>query len=36
MAIAGAAAVALMQYKQGTIRVLLACAIAGIVLSYRV
>ena len=36
VAIAAAAAVALMQYKQGTIRVLLACAIAGIVLSYRV
>jgi len=34
--IAAAAAIALMQYKQGTIRVLLACAIAGIVLSYRV
>ncbi|SFG58468.1 chromate transporter [Duganella sp. CF458] len=36
VAIAAVAAVALMQYKQGTIRVLLACAIAGIVLSYRV
>ncbi|WP_035373594.1 chromate efflux transporter [Pseudoduganella violaceinigra] len=36
MLIAAAAAVALMPYKQGTIRVLLACAIAGIVLSYRV
>jgi chromate transporter len=36
MAIAAAAALALMRYKQGTIRVLLACAIAGIVLSYRV
>jgi len=36
VAIAAAAAIALMQYKQGTIRVLVACAIAGIVLSYRV
>ena len=36
VAIAVGAAIALMQYKQGTIRVLLACAIAGIVLSYRV
>ena len=36
MAIAAAAAIAMMRYKQGTIRVLLACAIAGIVLSYRV
>jgi len=36
MAIAAAAAIALMRYKQGTIRVLLACAIAGVVLSYRV
>ncbi|WP_431478944.1 chromate efflux transporter [Massilia eburnea] len=36
IAIAAAAAIALMQYKQGTMRVLLACAIAGIVLSYRV
>lgn len=36
VAIAATAAIALMQYKQGTIRVLLACAIAGIVLSYRV
>ncbi|MTW11011.1 chromate efflux transporter [Pseudoduganella eburnea] len=36
VAIAAAAAIALMQYKQGTIRVLLACAIAGIVLSYWV
>jgi chromate transporter len=36
IAIAAAAAIALIQYKQGTIRVLLACAIAGVVLSYRV
>ena len=36
VAIAAGAATALMQYKQGTIRVLLACAIAGVVLSYRV
>ena len=34
--IAAAAAIALMRYQQGTIRVLLACAIAGVVLSYRV
>jgi chromate transporter len=34
VAIAVAAAIALMRYQQGTIRVLLACAIAGIVLSY--
>lgn len=34
--IAAAAAIALMRFKQGTIRVLIACAIAGIVLSYRV
>jgi chromate transporter len=34
--IAVAAAVALMRFKQGTIRVLIACAIAGVVLSYRV
>jgi chromate transporter len=36
VAIAAGAALALMRFKQGTIRVLLACAIAGIVLSYRV
>lgn len=36
IAIAAAAALALLRFKQGTIRVLLACAIAGIVLSYRV
>ncbi|WP_342119146.1 chromate efflux transporter [Pseudoduganella sp. OTU4001] len=36
MAIAAAAALALMRFKQGTIRVLLACAIAGVVLSYWV
>ncbi|WP_374580656.1 chromate efflux transporter [Pseudoduganella sp.] len=35
MAIAAAAAIALMRFKQGTIRVLIACAIAGVVLSYR-
>jgi chromate transporter len=35
VAIAAAAALALIRYKQGTIRVLLACGIAGIVLSYR-
>lgn len=36
LAIAAAAAIALMRFKQGTIRVLIACAIAGVVLSYRV
>ena len=36
VAIAAAACLALMRFQQGTIRVLLACAIAGVVLSYRV
>jgi chromate transporter len=35
IAICAAACIALFRYRVGTIRLLLACAVAGLVLSYR-
>jgi chromate transporter len=35
IAIGAAAAIALLKYKVGTIKLIFACAVAGLVLSYR-